>query len=138
VDEEEAFRNQQPAISQNQNLFTAKDAEDAKESTSSPLMNTDETDFDEAGREDGGGDVEFVPVPGGYGFERVRLRIEPELSGQRRPVQPTVAPEDPAQVHNSSLRDERLPKGPRSASEPLDADTGARSVLQTEPYAVLG
>jgi hypothetical protein len=23
-------------------------------------------------------EVEFVPAPGGYGFERVRLRIEPD------------------------------------------------------------
>jgi hypothetical protein len=38
-------------------------------------------------------DIEFVPVPGGYGFERVRLRIGPELPGQRRPVQTTAVPE---------------------------------------------
>ena len=56
-------------------------------------MNTDDTDFGEAGGEDRAGEVEFVPVLGGYGFERVRLRIEPELGGQRRPVQPTVVPE---------------------------------------------
>ncbi len=62
-------------------------------------MNTDDTDFGEAGGEEGGGDVEFVPVPGGYGFERVRLRMEPELGGQRRPVQPVITREDPAQVH---------------------------------------
>ena len=84
------------------------------------------------------GEVEFVPVPGGYGFERVRLWIEPELGGQRRPVQPVITPKDPAQVHNSSLRDERLPKGPRFASESLDADTVVGSVFQTEPYANLG
>jgi hypothetical protein len=101
-------------------------------------MNTDDNDFGEAGGEDGGGEVEFVPVPGGYGFERVRLRIEPELGGQRRPVQPVITPKDPAQVHNSSLRDERLPKGPRFASESLDADTVVGSVFQTEPYANLG
>ena len=57
-------------------------------------MNTDDTDFGEAGGEDGGGDVEFVPMPGGYGFERVRLRIEPGLSGQQRSVQTTVVPEE--------------------------------------------
>ena len=98
---------------------------------------TDDTDFGESGGEDGG-EVEFVPVPGGYGFERVRLRIEPELGGQRRPAQPVITPKDPAQVHNSSLRDERLPKGPRFASESLDADTVVGAVLQTEPYANLG
>jgi hypothetical protein len=42
-------------------------------------MNADDTDFGEAGGEDGGGDVEFVPVPGGYGFERVRLRMDPSV-----------------------------------------------------------
>jgi hypothetical protein len=83
---------------QHQRPFTAKGAEDAKENQGLPLMNTDDTDFGEADREEGGGDVEFVTVPGGYGFERVRLRIEPELGGQRRPVQPVITPEDPAQV----------------------------------------
>jgi hypothetical protein len=33
----------------------------------------------------------------------------------------------------SSLRDERLPKGPRFASESLDADTGSGTVFQTDP-----
>jgi hypothetical protein len=28
--------------------------------------------------------------------------------------------------------------GPRSASEPLDADTGAGSIVRTETHAVLG
>ena len=77
----------------------AKDAEDAKENQGLPLMNNDDTDFGEAGGEGGGGDVEFVPVPGGYGFERVRLRIEPELSGERRPVQAVIAPEERAETH---------------------------------------
>ncbi len=99
VDEEEAISRQQAAISEKQNQhqrpFTAKDAEDAKENQGLPLMNTDDTDF---GGEDGG-EVEFVPVPGGYGFERVRLRIDSELGGQRRPVQPVITPEDPAQTY---------------------------------------
>src|SRR5690349_20214918 len=34
------------------------------------------------------------------------------------------------------LRDERLPKGPRSASESLDADTGNGSVFQTAPLPI--
>jgi hypothetical protein len=96
VDEEEAFSEKQ---NQHQRPFTAKDAEDAKENQGLPLMNTDDTDFGEAGGEDGGGDVEFVPVSGGYGFERVRLRIEPELCGERRPVQAMITPKDPAEVH---------------------------------------
>jgi hypothetical protein len=122
---EEAVSSQHSAFSENQNqhqnqkLFTAKDAEDAKEEKGLPrsqnlfttegtedteknqglaLMNTDDTDFGEAGGEDGG-DVEFVPVTGGYGFERVRLRMEPELGGQRRPVQPVITPKDSAEVH---------------------------------------
>ena len=81
VDEEEAF-------SENRKPLTTEGTEDTEKNQGLPRMNTDDTDFREAGGEDGGGDVEFVPVPGGYGFERVRLRIEPELGGQRRPVQP--------------------------------------------------
>jgi hypothetical protein len=89
VDEEEAFSeealsSQHSVASQNQKLFTAKDAEDAKEEKGLPRMDADERGFQgEESREE----VEFVPVPGGYGFERVRLRIEPELGGQRRPPQ---------------------------------------------------
>jgi hypothetical protein len=165
VDEEEAFSQTQGTFTtegtegteeekrlprdQNQRPFTAKDAEDAKEDKGLPLMNTDDacdTDFGEAGEEDGGGEVEFVPVSGGYGFERVRLRIEPELRGQRRPVQCMYSEEnreigaaaDREIGAISSLRDERLPKDPRFASESLDADTAVGSVLQTEPYANLG
>jgi hypothetical protein len=99
VDEEEALSNRQSAISekqnqhQNQRPFTAEDTEDTEKSKTLPLMNADDTDFGEASGEDGGRDVEFVPVPGGYGFERVRLRIEPGLSGQQRPVQTTAMPE---------------------------------------------
>src|SRR5689334_4561718 len=36
-------------------------------------------------------------------------------------------------IPGSSLRDERLPKGPRFASESLDADTGGAAVFQTAP-----
>jgi hypothetical protein len=92
-------RGLQSAGSQNQNLFTTEGTKDTEKNQGLPLMNTDDTDFGEAGGEDGRGDVEFVPVPGGYGFERVRLRIEPGLPGERRPVQPVITPEDPAQVH---------------------------------------
>jgi hypothetical protein len=132
VDEDEAFSekavsNQHSAISerqnqqQNQRPFTAKDAQppqqaktglagdpgDAKKNQGLPLRNTDNNDFGEAGGEFGGGDVEFVPVPGGYGFQRVRLRIEPELGAERRPVQaksgpvgqPGAGPHEHAQAH---------------------------------------
>jgi hypothetical protein len=99
VDEEEAFSNQHSAISQKQNqyqnqqnLFTAEDAKDAKEGRESPLMNSDDTDLPEDG-ENGGWESEFVPMPGGYGFERVRLRMEPE----RNAVQAVMAPDDRAQ-----------------------------------------
>jgi hypothetical protein len=67
-------------------------------------------------------------------------KIKPRVAGEPRPLQGMTesgASQD-AQVHNSSLRDERLPKGARSASGSLDANTGIGSVFQTEPYAVLG
>jgi hypothetical protein len=105
VDEEEAISSQHSAVRESQNQhqdqrpFTAKDAEDAKEKDQGlPLMHTDDTDFGE-GEKDGGRDAEFVPVPGGYGFERVRLRIEPELGGQRRPAQAVNAAEEYAETH---------------------------------------
>jgi len=144
VDEEEAFSeeavsSQHSAFSQNQKLFTAKDAEDAKPPqhaktarAGGPTEKGLPRDADERGlqEEESSRDVEFVPVPGGYGFERVRLRIEPELGGQGRPAQdmhreenreigaaadreigtpPRAAgPHEHAEGHISSLRDERL------------------------------
>jgi hypothetical protein len=107
VDEEEAFSEE--ALSSQHSTFSEKQSQhqnqrplttkDTEKNQGLPLMNTDDTDFGEAGGEDRHRNVEFVPVPEGYGFERVRLRIEPELGGQRRPVQPVIAPKDPAQVH---------------------------------------
>jgi hypothetical protein len=44
VDVEEALSQKRSAISQNQNLSTAKDAEDAKEEKGLPLIHTDDTD----------------------------------------------------------------------------------------------
>jgi len=40
-----------------------------------------------------GMETEFVPVQGGYGFERVRLRIEPAIVDERTPpaAQPRAA-----------------------------------------------
>jgi hypothetical protein len=147
VDEEEAIREEARSSRysvfserQNQNLFTAKDAEDAKEEKGLPRMNADDRGLQ---GEESSGEREFVHAPGGDGFHRVRLGIEPSLTGERKPpqgiAQPGMAvPHEHAQLYFSSLRDERLPKGPRSASEPLGADTGAGSVLQIEPYAILG
>jgi hypothetical protein len=68
---------------------------------------------------------------------------------RRGPGTPGIATNDRAEPYYSSRRDERLnslrspmPKdmglGPRSASEPLDADTGAGSIVRTETHAVLG
>jgi hypothetical protein len=74
-------------------------------------MNADERGLQGEGSRQ---EVEFVPVPGGYGFERVRLRIdppphqaktrlvgdpEPGLTGERRPTQAVIAPEERAEVH---------------------------------------
>jgi hypothetical protein len=72
---------------------------DAEKNQDLPLMNTDDTDFGEAGGEESSRDREFVHVPGGYGFERVRLRIEPGMPGERRPTQAVIAPEERAEVH---------------------------------------
>jgi hypothetical protein len=91
--------------------------------------------------------VEWWPTPDMYrtdtpegreAYEACLRMTAARLGTERKLIQPAITPEDPAQVHNSSLCDERLPKGPRFAGESLDADAGARSVLQTEPYAVLG
>jgi hypothetical protein len=101
MSEEEAFSekavsNQHSAISEKQNQhqsqrpFTTEGTEDTEESKTLPLMNADNRGWQ---GEERSRDIEFVPVPGGYGFERVRLRIEPELPGQRRPVQTTAVPE---------------------------------------------
>ncbi|HEV7674713.1 MAG TPA: hypothetical protein VGQ12_09295 [Candidatus Angelobacter sp.] len=89
---------EEKGLPRNQNLFTTEGTEDTEKNQGLPLMNTDDTEFGEAGGEDGSRDVEFVPVPGGHGFERVRLRIEPELGGQRRLVQSVIAPKDSAEV----------------------------------------
>jgi hypothetical protein len=117
---EKALSSQHSAVSEKQNQhqhqrpFTAEDAHttplsqaqgrsgqaaDAEKNQDLPLMNTDDTDFGEAGGEESSRDREFVHVPGGYGFERVRLRIEPGMPGERRPTQAVIAPEERAEVH---------------------------------------
>jgi hypothetical protein len=146
-DAEDAKENQ--GLREKQNLFTAKDAEDAEENQGLPLMNTDDADrnglprmdADERGLEKPK-PIVWKPTPDMYRMDTKEGREAYEASlrssGERRPAHSVVAPGDRSETYNSSLRDERLPKGPRSASGPLDADTGVGSVLQTEPYAVLG
>ncbi len=78
------------ALSEHQKPFTAKYAEDAKEIGtsihrdigSSEHQKLPRMDADERGlkSERSGIENEFVPVPGGYGFERVRLRIGDQQS----------------------------------------------------------
>jgi hypothetical protein len=77
--------------SQNQNLFTAEPLHgaDAKKNKTLPLMNGDDTDLEKVGS-DGGMESEFVPVAGGYGFHKVRLKIEPKLGVERSIAQPIV------------------------------------------------
>jgi len=74
---------------QHQRPFTAEGAEDAKEEKGLPRMDADERGLKGA---ESSRVSEFVPMPGGYGFERVRLRMEPELGAERRPVQATSGP----------------------------------------------
>jgi len=131
VDEDEAFSEKQ---NQQQRPLTAKDAEppqqaktglagdpgDAKENQGLLRMNTEGTDFGERGGEDGGGDVEFMPVPGGYGFERVRLRID--ASGHR-----TIAP------HSVSDRQSAI-----SLKQELFTAKDAEVAKENQTHAVLG
>ncbi len=86
VDEEEALREKQ---------HPPRRHGGTEEEKGLPRMDADDRGLqgEESSRES-----EFVPVPGGYGFERVRLGVEPELGGQRRPVQAIIAPEC-AEVH---------------------------------------
>ncbi|MGC2698119.1 MAG: hypothetical protein WA738_20210 [Candidatus Angelobacter sp.] len=110
-----------PLNAQNQNLFTTEGTKDTEEEKG--LLRMDANERRLQGKESSI-ESEFVAVPGGYGFERVRLRIEPsghrdtESSDHREIGTPprAAAPYEHAEVHNSSLRDECLP----------------------EPYAILG
>ncbi len=155
---EEARSNQHSAVNQNQTFETQRNGGSGG-GEGLPRINADER-----GLESGFKPVEWRPTPDMYrtdtpegreAYEACLRRTMAERPGaERRPPQPVIPPqpaqkrrgpgtpaiglEDGAQTHYSSLRDERLPKGPRSASEPLDADTGAGSVLRPEPYAVLG
>jgi hypothetical protein len=94
-DAEDAKKREQ---NQRQNLFTTEGTEDTEEIGSSghldigksenknlPRMEAEDRGLQE---EDSSREVEFVPVPGWYGFERVRLRID--SSGHRAvPAQPS-------------------------------------------------
>jgi hypothetical protein len=82
MSEDKAFSERQNQH-QNQKAFTAEDAEQIGSSGhqdiwSSENQNLPRVDADERGLQgaESSRESEFVPVPGGYGFERVRLRIE--------------------------------------------------------------
>ncbi|HEX3584978.1 MAG TPA: hypothetical protein VH024_03240 [Candidatus Angelobacter sp.] len=76
VDEEDAFSEKQNQH-QNQRPFTTEGTEDTEEEMGLPRMDADERGLQEA---ESSGESEFVPVPGGYGFERVRLSISDQHS----------------------------------------------------------
>jgi hypothetical protein len=151
---------------QNQRPLTTKDTKDTEENQGLPLINSDDTDSeslprmhaDVRGVQRGIKQIEWKPSADMYRMNTregreayeasLRVKIEPRPCAEGRAPQPGMVPDD-RETHCSSLRDERLnslrspmPKdmglGPRSASEPLDADTGAGSVLRTETHAVLG
>jgi hypothetical protein len=151
---------------QNQRPLTTKDTKDTEENQGLPLINSDDTDSeslprmhaDVRGVQRGIKQIEWKPSADMYRMNTregreayeasLRVKIEPRPCAEGRAPQPGMVPDD-RETHCSSLRDERLnslrspmPKdmglGPRSASEPLDADTGASSVLRTETHAVLG
>jgi hypothetical protein len=101
VDEEIALSNQQSAFSENQNQHQQQTFETQRNGGSggNQKLSADGRGLEqEASREE----VEFVPVPGGYGFERVRLRIEPELGAQRRPVQAVIAQQGADATHEDA------------------------------------
>ena len=59
----------------------------------------------------------------------------PRINTDERRPELKEMPEAIPRVSFSSLRDERLPKGPQFASESLDADTASRTVLRTDQLA---
>ncbi|HEY1525425.1 MAG TPA: hypothetical protein VGH51_04235 [Candidatus Angelobacter sp.] len=114
---EEAVSSQHSAISLKQELFTAKDAEDAKEIGSlgdrdigtSKNQNLPRMDADERGLKVGSRPVEWKPTPDMYrmdtreGMEAYEanfgMKIKPGSSGEQRPIQAVIAPEERAEVH---------------------------------------
>jgi hypothetical protein len=142
VDEEEAF-------SENRKPLTTKDTKDTEETQGLPLMNTDDTDFGKADGDEGGGDVEFVLVPGGYGFERVRLRIAPELQPNQNlftteGTEDTEPPQHAKTARAGGPREKGLPRmdaderGLQGEESSREIELVPGSVFQTEPYANLG
>ena len=144
VDAEDALRekvlsSQRSAISQEQNQHQNKKAftaEDAKEEKGLPRMDADDRGFNGRIRQ-----VEWRPTPDMYRMDtpegreayEASLRVRSGAHSRGRLCHTSIA-----ETRNSLLRNERLPKGPQSASGSLDADTGVELVLRTEPYAVLG
>jgi hypothetical protein len=124
VDEDTALSSQHSAVSQKQELFTAKDAEDAKERKQDQhqnLFTTEDTegteeekglpriDANERGLKVGSRPVEWKPTADMYrmdtreGIEAYeasfRIKIKPGSSGEQRPMQTVIAPEERAEVH---------------------------------------
>jgi hypothetical protein len=155
VDAEKALRDQRSAFSENQhqNPLTTKDTKDTKEEEGLPLMNADSRGSagepkpatNERGWEEQIGPVEWKPSPDMYRMDTREGREAYEASfgrkigtsgdlvigrsGDREAAAPrSAAPQEDAQP---------LPKGPRFASEPLEASTPGSS-FQAEPCANLG
>ena len=140
VDEEIALSRQQSAISENQNQrpFTAEDAKNAEEREGLPRM-----DEDERGLRSGIQPVEWKPSPDMYRMDtqegreayEASFRMKIRTSGGREATPPRAAV-----AHEHGLPNEHaepLPKGPRFASESLEASTPG-SAFQAEPCANLG
>jgi hypothetical protein len=139
VDEDEAFREHLKPL-------TTKDTKDTEEEQGLPRINADERGLENPTP------IFWKPTPDMYRMDTPEgreayeatfgVKNKPRVACETRPLHGpaqsgATMPED-AQVSDSSLRDERIPKGARSASGPLDANTGIGSVFQTEPYAIVG
>jgi hypothetical protein len=139
---------------QNQRPLTTKDTKDTEEEQGLLRMRSDRR-----GVQRGIKQIEWKPSADMYRMDTregreayeasLRTKIAPRPCAEERQLEPRIATDDRAETYYSSLGDERLnslrspmPKdmglGPRSASEPLDADTGAGSIVRTETHAVLG
>jgi hypothetical protein len=108
VDEDEAFSRQHLAISEKQNQhqrpFTAKDAENAEEREDLPRMAADERGSTLRSRP-----VEWKPTPDMYRMDTqegreayeasLRIKIKPESSETRKPMQGVMVPEECAETY---------------------------------------
>ena len=117
VDEDEAFSNQQSALSQNQKPFTTEGTEDTEEIGSSghrdigtsENQNLPRMNADERGLENSRNPIEWKPTPDMYrmdtreGMEAYeasfRMKIKSGSNGEQRPTQAVIAPEERAEVH---------------------------------------